>query len=938
FPEARFPDIPSNTYANKLVLQFGGAISGKVTYLADGKPASGIRVKAQKKESGRFTAYVLTDGQGKYTFQDLPVGSYYVGIDSATYTATPHEDVKLESNKTASGIDFKIYRGLTINGEVVDSLSKTGVANATVHLNGEVAGGGKKKLKVTSSRDGSFSFTNLPEGIYFLYAEASGYIIKKSPRDRKKVVLKIGEATPFVVINLYRGGSVSGVVYNKNRQPIDFAYVRAFQPPGARGRVNTKNLQAITSVGGTFKMEGIDVSSAIELVLRASADGYADGISEPILLTPSMPDATTQIVLGEGAAIKGKVLEGSSEGPPVSDVKVTLYNRKFAGDRYYKKPVTWTDGNGNFYFYGVSPGRVSLSAQKYGYVNAGASVKINEGETKEVQIIMQPGMSIAGYVVDDFGRPLEGARVYARPQHGAKGSGSGKTNSMGRFVITKIGKGLYTLNANFSKTTPQGRQSYRRRLRNVPSGTDNAVIVFPINAEITGRVYDSATNEPIEGFSVSGSGKAELDDEGHTTGFSIAYKRYVQTSGEFQCSSLPTGEYTLRFSAPGYVTKTMPKIKITSPEKIDIGTILLSQGGTIEATLFSDTTEEPVSGVSGKLDKGLSRYARSNADGLIRFNNLADGIYNLTLTHRHYITKVIPNITVTAGEVTDLGDIFLEAGATIDGKVKDAEDKPIRGVQITVRSPEKTHKTSTDKFGYYLVDGVKQGNVEVTAQTMVEGQNVMKSKVLDVAPDVHYEVNFIFDYSYTLRGVLDATQFGLSQPKVYIYEINENNEISEARKRVITPGADLSFEAQNLLQGRYFIIATAKPIQTVAPPQVTLSKTRCYALADLTIVHEQNLILYFHAGLVSGEILDQDTGEPVSALSVVLEREPEVRVSTPATLDKFTFSTKTGEDGKFMFFPLPEGYYNLYVESEFIQRLVLGEDQHIIDINIIHQQ
>lgn len=936
FPEARFSDIKSNTYANKLVLQFGGSISGKVTFLENGKPAPNIRIRAEKKDESGFMVSVLSDSQGTYTFQDLPPGTYYVGIDSGIYTARAYENVKVESTKSVKGIDFKIYKGLTISGEVIDNLSKTGVANATVYLEGEMAGGGKKNLKMTSSQDGSFSFTNLPEGIYFLHAVATGYVVKNSPHDKKKVILKIGEATPFVTIKLYRGGSISGVVYNKNREPVGLAFVRAFKPPGTRGRINTKNLQAITDTGGTFKMEGIDVSGAIELVLSASADGYADGISDPIVLTPSMPDATAEIVLGEGATIIGKVLEGASDGPPLADVKVSLYNHKFSGDRYYKRRVTWTDGNGNFYFYGVSSGRVSLSAQRYGYINAGASVTIKEGETKEVQIIMHPGTSIVGYVVDDLGQPLEGAYVHASPQRGARGSGGGRTDAMGRFVITKVGEGLFTLTASYTKHAPQGRQSYRRRLRNVPSGTDNAVIVFPINAEITGRVYDSATNKPIEGFIVGGSGSVEFDDEGNKTGFGIASKRYVQTSGEFQCAYLPTGEYTLIFSAPGYVTKTLSKISIASPEKIDIGTILLSRGGTIKATLLSDNTEEPVGGVRGVLDKGLARHAGSNADGLMVFNNLADGIYNLTLSHGHYITKIVPNIPVTAGEVTDLGVIYLEAGATIEGRVKNAEDKPMSGVGITVRSSEKTHKTRTDKFGYYLVDGVKRGEVEVTAQTKIAGQTVMKSKNLEVDPDVLYEVNFIFDYSYVLRGALEATQFGLSRPKVYIYELNENNEIREGRKRVITPGADLTFEARNLLQGRYFIIATAKPIETITPPQVTLSETRSYAQVELTTLHERNIVLYFGSGLVSGVVLDQDTGEPVSGMDVVVKREPEVGVSTPATLDKFTFSTVTGDDGKFTFFPLPSGDYNLYVGSEYIQRIILGEDQHITGINIVH--
>ncbi len=937
FPETLFPGIKSSTDSNKLVLHSGGSIMGNVTFLADGKPASGIRVLAKRKdERSPFSAASHTLESGQYTLNDLPAGTYDVGIDSDTFTSTEQKNIKLETNKNIGGVDFTIYPGLQIEGEVVDYISKTGIAGAVVYLEGEVSGGGSRKEKVPSSNDGRFVFTNLPEGLYELYAEAEGYLSRKAKDDRKEILLKVGEEGYFINIVLYRGGEITGVVRTPDHAPVDFAYVHAFQPRGARGRIDTKNLHTTTGVAGTFSLSGIDVSSAVELVVSAQVDGFAPAVSEPILLTPAYPSTNVTVTLPKSAAIKGKVLEGKSEGAPLSDVHISLYNQTFAGDGLYKKPETRSDAGGKFFFSNLTPGNITLSVQKQGYVNASKSVTIDEGETQEVEIIMHPGFSIAGSVYDDLGQPLEDVQVTARPEAEAIGTASAKTNALGVFLITKIGEGTYTLDAQFKKSTPQGTQSYRRRIRNVPSGTDGVQIIFPLNAELTGRVYDAVTNDPIEGFSVRGKGTVELDNEGNTTNFRIATKKYFETSGEFSCESLPTGEYELTFEGAGFIPRSQAGISIKSPGKKDLGTIILYRGGTITGSILSDLTEEPVSRVKGTLDKGPSRVAYSNADGRITFGNLEDGIYVLTLTHRHYIERTIPDIVVTVEEITDLGMVYLEPGATIDGKVKDVEGNAMDGVQIEVRSQEKTHKATTDNFGYYIVDGVKQGTVEVVASKTVQELELLKTKTIEVSPDIHYEVNFTFDLVNSLEGVLIADQYLLANPTIHLYYIGEGMQISEEMKWTISPRVDLTFGVESMMKGKYFFIAEGKPVESFEPVRL-LPITRGYQLVNLSGA-VFDVRVYFGNASVSGVVIREPSGIPQKNAKITLAREPEVRIKTPATFDKFAFTTTSESNGEFFLYPLPAGDYDLYLDSTFKQQVYVTDGQKISGLIITANQ
>ena len=171
YPETVFPGIKTGTHANKLVLDVGGSIAGKVTMLTDKKPAAGIRVVVRRKEGpSRFSGSALTDPNGDYRVSELPKGTYDVQIDSTIYTSSVRENIKVEPGKNVTGIHFTIYRGLQIQGEVVDSVSKTGISDAKVYVQGQIAGGGTKKLSTVSSQNGWFSFDNLPPEIYIFYS------------------------------------------------------------------------------------------------------------------------------------------------------------------------------------------------------------------------------------------------------------------------------------------------------------------------------------------------------------------------------------------------------------------------------------------------------------------------------------------------------------------------------------------------------------------------------------------------------------------------------------------------------------------------------------------------------------------------------------------------------------------------------------------------
>jgi large repetitive protein len=156
----------------ELAFPQGFALSGQVSQA--GQPVAGPTVIANLLGAGR-QASATSDDAGAYRLEGLQEGTYTVvavapsagGVASRRLTVTLSDDQSLD-------IAFPSAR---IGGVVVDSESKTPLANATVSLAAQGAGvpPGPGQRPVVTDSNGQFSFAGLDEGAYTLSTSRPDY-------------------------------------------------------------------------------------------------------------------------------------------------------------------------------------------------------------------------------------------------------------------------------------------------------------------------------------------------------------------------------------------------------------------------------------------------------------------------------------------------------------------------------------------------------------------------------------------------------------------------------------------------------------------------------------------------------------------------------------------------------------------------------------------
>ena len=114
---------------------------------------------------------------------------------------------------------------------------------------------------------------------------------------------------------------------------------------------------------------------------------------------------------------------------------------------------------------------------------------------------------------------------------------------------------------------------------------------------------------------------------------------------------------------------------------------ILAQTGTIEGTVYDQTTGKPLSGAEVHILETDERQT-SDTDGKVWFTRIPPGTYTLTITHPSFTTPTKTTIEVTAGRTTQarmsLGDVFELETIVVEGErvPPTVSRKDIRGSEL----------------------------------------------------------------------------------------------------------------------------------------------------------------------------------------------------------------------------------------------------------------
>jgi len=579
-------------------LEPGVAVSGRTVMAGAGGPVAGARVALLRMNTGRRglseVAYATSGEDGRFAFPHVTKGTYAL---EATAAGAGRRATRYMRNAQPLTVDFYVD-GDRAPPEQRLELSPMG------GVRGRVVG-----YRILPQRRLTVQMET-PQGNISGQGDDVGHFVIENVPPMEGAVVQCwtpqAKSDPFtveagrvaeVVLDPSRRGGFVGVVEDEQGQPIAGAATQAMDPNTLRW--NLRNLlqrswNAVrTDDAGRFHAPIQDSyyenNRAQKFVVVANHPDYVLGMSEANELPKQGDTVEVRIVLKAAGAVRGRVeFEG---GGPAPNTRVTASPKKVKGGPPYETRTSrsaMTDFDGRFDISGIAEGVYSLSAYcRDGKVEA---VDVRTGD-KDLKLVIRPTASIAGFVVDEEGKPVASAQVSAIiPTAAGERKQSGVSGQGGRFTITHLDPGAYPLVAEPRKQSwsTQNPGFETKHVDAVATGTEEQKIVVSYGPTLKGRVIGHG------GKAVPGAGVIAMPVQVEQTTDPRAQQQAAQRMqqkmrpsgvtdgrGEFEIKGLGSNEVELIVLAPDHVPTT--RRAVAGAGKV---TLRLDKGAVIEGRIL----------------------------------------------------------------------------------------------------------------------------------------------------------------------------------------------------------------------------------------------------------------------------------------------------------------------------------------------------------------
>lgn len=559
---------------------------------------------------------------------------------------------------------------LRLEGQVIDEqLQPIGGAQVTLLL--------EPPRKATTEADGSFAFDNLAAGPYRLVAH-------KEAQSSRLVRARLSATSEPVTLRLRPGATVVvRVIAADGGAPI------------AGATVSDRARSIITAADGIARLGGM-----AEGFVDIAAPGYAPASFS--LNKPEEPQGTIErtVSLSRGALMAGTVV--GPDGAPIADATVAVESAasKWSGSAK-------TDAKGAWSFAVLAADRYALTASSEVYAPAPRMMVELDGKTPRTGVVVrvEVGAQLVGTVVDAGGRPVAGANVKLAKNRGT--SYDETTDASGRFALLGISAGEFWVSASTAtQASPRIEVTLVR---------DQRVEVHLVMADgsLAGIVVDSK-GEPVAEAVVIARPKMMMIDR--------LPNELTDARGAFDFGGVPAGEYELVAArAEQNDSRRLEGTKINAPDRSV--KLVLPDVSSITGRVLLDGQPMPYYGLivteHPRNSWQKTPTAVRSPDGRFTHNGVAPGSWGVVVGGPGVARKVIENVVVTEGKVTDLGDITLDRGQKVHGRVTTPNGVAVAGATVSVseghaflaETPLKlamqgNASVVTDAAGAYSLDGI----------------------------------------------------------------------------------------------------------------------------------------------------------------------------------------------------------------------------------------
>jgi hypothetical protein len=440
-----------------------------------------------------------------------------------------------------------------------------------------------------------------------------------------------------------------------------------------------------------------------------------------------------ELELGTGLSVSGTVRDHNDQPVARARVRATGLIDELGGFPYRQN--TRTGAEGEFAITGLLAGEVTIRvcAPALSCVEKVIAVSA-EGAVKSMVFHLEPGFDFRLVIQDEYGRPAAEATVidtvaYRSHRTAADGSLTFKGVVPGdELALDVFGAGLRPWQGRV-------RTDQEEKVLRLPMG---AVIEWPI---LTDRAPTS--DEVLAGWS-------RLNGQGREIAAGLASwdprHRLVRADG------LDAGPHRLVVRLPGAATVRSEVVEVGPGDEIILGAVLPDRGTAISGRVLDGGSLQPVAGARVGCEPGSPHQFRkpltlrrlpsavTDADGVFLLEGLDPGPCRAIVRAPGYAAWRRDGVEPeNAG--ADLGDIELDHGMTVVGRVVDRADRPQPGLAVEVTEdaayayfPETTLRTDHD--GWFRVEALPVGRWALsarlgdqTALATIEGRAGVTSEV-----------------------------------------------------------------------------------------------------------------------------------------------------------------------------------------------------------------
>ncbi|RKG82712.1 carboxypeptidase-like regulatory domain-containing protein [Corallococcus terminator] len=654
---------------------------------------------------------------------------------------------------------------------------------------------------VRTGKDGTFDITGLSPRAYQVVARHGSLLAGP-------VGLWLNDETQPLVLHLRPAASLEVTV-------VEGAEARGV--PGAAVELRSQQtVLGTTDAQGRALLQGLPVGRH---VLKVSARGFAPSWQVTQVVDAVDVAQKVTVALRGGAAASGTVVD--ARGKPVAGVVVmpvpeTTNTLLSLTDARGDGVETDARGAWRFEHLGAGPYQFTASGPRVA-PGTSATVRLDGmSEQSGITITVPDAARFSGRVEDARGAPVPYAVVRVALDEGARRTLARQTtaDARGAFEMEGLPQRRVAVVAKHERAT-SGTQFVdlsQEAVRKAP-----VVLVLSAAEVLRGRV-ESSSGQPVGEAVVSAEltgarmrGRSEQTLRGQliTT---------ADPGGRFEFRGLLPGTYLLRAAPPG--TTLQQRLPwLTPPVQAETGgmepVLKMSLGGTLTGRVVREDQVPPTD--FSVVVRGAGAAPNGGGDGRFHLRGVPAGEHTLYITGKGFMNKTVPGVRIQEGQETSLGDVVVQRGRQLQGRVVNASGAPVADATVTVSQPVKgvgvvvgsaaaleygLQQVRTGPDGGYVFEGLPISPLQLSAEHFQEGRSEFTQLLAGVADQK-------MDLRLSATGQLDGTVLKGNQP-VSGALIIVTNPAAPAGGVSGTTGTDGTFHFDNLAPATYSVLAVTE--------------------------------------------------------------------------------------------------------------------------------